>query len=455
MKKVRVFELPLVLHRAQQAIDDSTARFKVVLAGRRFGKTQYGLYWLLKHASVPGTINWAVAPTYRQAKEVLWRSLLNMIPQALVRAINNTDLSVELVNKSIIALKGSEAQNTLRGVKLHAVLMEEAAFHQHSTWPDIIRPALADLKGEALFITTPKGRNWLYKLWELGNSMTEPDWRSFHFTINDNPYIAKDEIKTIKAEVSTTTWRQEFMAEVLANVGQVYGEFSDANIYRQGEEYLGYDRWPMVRAVDWGMEDNTSCVWLHIHPSTGQIVATHEHVQNGWSVNRHAEVIKRVTASRTATPGNDVLDQSAFKEEATSSTSIGKQFAKEGLYFAKSDRDMGVSMDVFKRFITGFNDMPGLRISSSCRHLIEGLRSFEYDQHEPDVVAACRYGAMHIYRKRLSSFLVGNESVESSRQDEIGELPPGESPLTREGRMRIRSREAREFSWDFDAGGFA
>ena len=159
-KKPVVFTLPLELTPAQQHIDSSTARFKVIKAGRRFGKSLYSLYWLLKQAAKPNTNNWFVGPTYNQVKEVAWQRLLSLIPPVLIKGQNQTELSVTLINHSMIFLKGSDQENHLRGRKIDASVMEEAAFQKPTIWQEILRPSLADTMGPCLFISTPRGINW-------------------------------------------------------------------------------------------------------------------------------------------------------------------------------------------------------------------------------------------------------------------------------------------------------
>jgi len=424
MQNQRKIEVPIALHHGQQAVDEHPARFKVCYCGRRWGKTKYSHLWLLKKAGKPKTINWLLCPTYRQAKDTSWSDLLDLVSRlGIVKKINQTDLRIELKNGSIIALKGCDNENVLRGVKLNSCVLDECAFLKQTIWSDIIRPALADLRGEALFITTPKGRNWLYKLWEYGNTGKDADWASFHFTIYDNPHISREEIAQIKAEVSDLTFKQEFLAEVLANTGQVIPEFDDRkSVFAHGDRFVGHEAWDCVMPIDWGINDDTAVTWLHIEPKTGRVIVSEEHVKNAWSVSRHAEIIKQKINLRPIRPGNMPLDQSAFRQEGTSGTSIGKQFRKEDIPVVPADKNVGVAIEVMKRFFHGDGNEPYVYISHKCAKVIRGLKDWEWGQHEPDAVASVRYGLHHIYKHNISPIFKGMTLVPQAEDNEPGDI---------------------------------
>jgi len=443
MLRRRRLEVPIVLHPGQAKVDASDARFKVVYAGRRFGKTKFSHYWLLKHAGKPKTTNWLLAPTFRQCKEVSWNDIVELCTGlGIVKKLNQTDLRIDLLNGSTIALKGCDNENALRGVKLNSVVLDEAAFLKQNVWSEIIRPALADLRGEALFITTPRGRNWVYKLWDYGNTGKDPDWASFLFTIYDNPHISKDEIAQIKNEVSELIFKQEFLAEVLSNTGQVIPEFDDRkSVFIHEEKFQGHESWDCVLGSDWGINDDSAFLWTHIHPKTGRVVFSEEHVKHAWSVPRHAEIIKQKTNLRTIRPGNHVLDCSAFRKEGTSLTSIGAQFRKEEIPMVPSDKNFGVSLEVMKRFFHGDGIEPYVYISHKCPKLIRGLKDWEWGQHEPDAVAAARYALHHIYKHNISNVFQGMQLLPEERST----VAPGTRFLTFPG------SDANESQWDYEA----
>jgi len=154
--------MPLSL--AQKTIADSPARFKVAICGRRFGKTHLAIRELCRAASVPNSEAWFVAPTYRQAKQIVWRKLKHRLQDLRwVRKINESELTIYLKNNSVISLKGADNADSLRGVGLDFLVMDEFADIDPEAWYEVLRPTLADRQGSAMFIGTPKGvANWAH-----------------------------------------------------------------------------------------------------------------------------------------------------------------------------------------------------------------------------------------------------------------------------------------------------
>lgn len=208
------------------------SRYKVVGAGRRFGKTRLSLAWLLHTAMTsPGSSCYYVGPTYRAAKTIAWTALKDLLPMPFITAKHESDLTVEFTNGSKICLKGADNADTLRGVSLDAVVLDEAAFFKDlaGAWQAVLRPALADRQGRALFISTPNGlTNDFADIWEL--SLTEPDWKRWSFTTIDGGWVPQSEIDAAKRTLSPELFEQEFLASFTNLIGCVYKSFSDANI---------------------------------------------------------------------------------------------------------------------------------------------------------------------------------------------------------------------------------
>ncbi len=153
----------------QSNIFCSNARFRSVVAGRRFGKTFLSTGEILRFATLGKNKNvWYVAPTYGAAKEIAWDMLMDCLPFEYIAKTNESALNVRLINGSSISLKGAEKPNNLRGRALDFVVLDEFADMRPETWYEVIRPSLSDRLGHALFIGTPKGRNHFYDLWASG-----------------------------------------------------------------------------------------------------------------------------------------------------------------------------------------------------------------------------------------------------------------------------------------------
>jgi predicted phage terminase large subunit-like protein len=218
------------LHKKQQEIFLSEARFKVVAAGRRGGKSYLSAVILLIEAlkttneygiNLKNKETWYVAPTYGQAKDIMWNLLKDIGKDVIESALENT-ATLKLVNGRTIKLKGSDRPDTLRGVSLSYVVMDEYAFMKPEVWDLIINPALADTKGSALFIGTPEGKNHFYDLWLKADTLK--GWASFHFNSLDNPIIDPAELDTARERMSKEAFRQEFEASFEAAGGGAFKE---------------------------------------------------------------------------------------------------------------------------------------------------------------------------------------------------------------------------------------
>ena len=218
-------DINVSLHPAQMKIFKSTKRFKIASCGRRFGKS-YLAAWLLiiKALQSKGKDVFYVAPTFQQAKDILW-SILKEIGQDVIKATHENTATITLINDRKIYLKGSDRPDTLRGVGLSFVVLDEYASMKPEVWEMILRPTLADVKGEALFIGTPAGKNHFYKLWlDAQLEENKEDWEAFQFTSTANTFLDPKEIEAAKRTMSTQAFRQEFEATFESFSGGIFKE---------------------------------------------------------------------------------------------------------------------------------------------------------------------------------------------------------------------------------------
>jgi len=214
--------MEISLSQAQDDIFGDPARFKVVVAGRRFGKTVLALCSLLYQANAKrNSINWYTAPTYRQAKQIAWKMLQSFAPHAASK--NETDLSMTFLNGSTIALRGADNYDSLRGVGLDALVLDEYADMAAEVWTEVLRPSLSDKLGTALFIGTPAGFNHLYDLWIEADG--KPDWKAWQFTTKDGGHVPIEELEAARLDLDDRTYKQEYEASFASLTGRVYYEF--------------------------------------------------------------------------------------------------------------------------------------------------------------------------------------------------------------------------------------
>ena len=208
----------------QQEVWNDNRRFKIVAAGRRTGKSRLAAWMLIVNAlqAERGHVFY-VAPTQGQARDIMWQTLLELgHPVVASSHINN--LQIKLINGSTISLKGSDRPETMRGVSLKFLVMDEYADMKPETFEQILRPALADQKGSALFIGTPMGRNHFYELYKYAELEDDETYRAWHFTSYNNPLLDKSEIDTAKKSMSSYAFRQEFMASFEARGSEMFKE---------------------------------------------------------------------------------------------------------------------------------------------------------------------------------------------------------------------------------------
>ena len=214
---------------AQKKIASDPHRFRVVVAGRRFGKTHLAIRELAYHAREPLKEVWYVAPSYKMAKNIVWRKLKNRLQDLnWVQRHNETELTLYLKNGSTIALKGADNYDSLRGVGLDFIVLDEFADIDPEAWFETLRPTLSDKNGKALFIGTPKGiGNWSYELYQ--NSLDDAlSWSSHQFTTIDGGNVPLEEIEQAKKDLDERTFRQEYLATFETYTGRVYYAFDRA-----------------------------------------------------------------------------------------------------------------------------------------------------------------------------------------------------------------------------------
>jgi len=217
-------ELNIELLPWQEEVWDDDTRFKIVAAGRRTGKSRLAAWMLIVNAlqTTRGHVFY-VAPTQGQARDIMWTMLLDLA-HPIIKSSHINNLQLTLINGATISLKGADRPETMRGVSLKFLVMDEYADMKPAVFEQILRPALADQKGHALFIGTPMGRNHFYDLYKLAELGDDDSYKSWHFTSYNNPLLDKEEIDTAKKSMSSFAFRQEFMASFEAMGSEIFKE---------------------------------------------------------------------------------------------------------------------------------------------------------------------------------------------------------------------------------------
>jgi len=368
--------LDLSLRPAQGEVFSATNRFRVLVAGRRFGKSYLACIELLKAAlERPGETYFYCAPTYRMAKDIAWKTLKKIIPNSLVRTKNETELRMELVNDSTIELKGTENAAALRGRSLSGVVLDEAAFMEAEVWFEVLRPALADKQGWALFISTPEGTaSWFYDLWCYVEEDTTGDWHRWCFTTIEGGNVPPEEVEAARAQLDPRTFRQEFEASFENLSGLVAISFADANI---DKEVRDLPILPLLLGVDFNVDPMTGIcavkkgneLWVF-----DEIIMTGgattwdftEEVINRYGVERRIVACPDPTGGARKTAGIGATDHSILRKSG---------------FNVSTPRSPWKIRDKITAVNTALLDASNTRrckIHPRCRELIKSLRTLTY-----------------------------------------------------------------------------
>ena len=237
------------LNTTRKKILKDQARFKVIVAGRRWGKTVLSLMYLLKDPFQQGERRWFITPTYRQGKMIVFPVLRQMFQGFVGAKLNESEMSVVFDNGAELAVKGADNEHNLRGVELTKCVMDEMAYIKPHVWEEIVYPMLATTQGGVLFIGTPNGYDIMYDLYSKGQS--EPDWKSWQFKTIDGGFVPADEIVKAKRTMDPTLFRQEFEASFESTGNRAAWNFDRDIHVKEALELSSYHWWGCDFNVDY------------------------------------------------------------------------------------------------------------------------------------------------------------------------------------------------------------
>ena len=211
------YKLPK-LHPAQLEVAKSKARFRILVAGRRFGKTRLGTLLCLAKA-MEGKNAWWVAPTYAMALEG-WKTVRDLAGKYGME-VKESEKTVYTKAGGFVTVRTADNPDRLRGAGLDFIVLDECAFIKEQTWKEVLRPTLTERKGGALFISTPKGiQNWFKRLYDEAENKS--DWQRWRFSSYDNPMIDRAELAEAKTEIGSFLFSQEYEAEFVEQSGGLF-----------------------------------------------------------------------------------------------------------------------------------------------------------------------------------------------------------------------------------------
>ena len=315
-------------HVNQQKILDSVSRFRVVMAGRRFGKSELSQIEIIVNALQGKKVAY-ITPTYNLAR-VFFEQLIKTLPFES----NKSELSIKFPNDGSVEFFTGERLDNLRGRKFHLVVIDEASFipNLEDGWLNSIRPTLTDYKGRALFISTPKGKNFFYSLYLKSG---EPDWESFKFSTYDNPYIDKTEIDDARLQLPEVVFEQEYMANPSENAANPFG-----SQYIKQCTYPLSSEPPIVFGIDLAKSVDFTCI---IGLDKNGSVSYFERFQKDWRNTKQIIAnLPRMPILIDSTGVGDPIFEDLYREGVNVTgfkfTSNSKQQLMEGLSSAIQQR---------------------------------------------------------------------------------------------------------------------
>ena len=408
----------MILTPAQNQIASDLHRFRVLRCGRRFGKTY------LSCEEIKGKVLYKprnviyFATTYQQARDIAWGVLKREL-QPIIKSLNDSRLEMRLRVKdsekeSLLQLRGWEAVEAERGKRNDFMVLDEVASMRNfwTGWKEVLRPTLTDTKGEALFASTPKGYNHFYDLCNL--ELIDSDYKTFHFTTYDNPYIPVDEIEKAKRELSNEQFLQEYMASFQKTAGLVYKEFSrEKHLYSE----LPEGSFEKVGGIDFGYTH--PAVVLDIRTDGERFFVEDEWVRMGRTETQLAEY---VSACKFNAVYPDPENPSAIEELRRHNINVREVIKGKGSVTTGIQR-------VRELLLSG-----KLKVNARCINTIAGFEMYSYDEdtdkeipikENDDEMDALRYPIMMLMatkpeREEVLEILEAQRERKSSNISDVG-----------------------------------
>lgn len=346
-----VLEATAPLHPAQLEIYNYPARYKVVVCGRRFGKTTLGARLVLQ-AALEGKRVWWIAPTYPLAS-IGWRMIKKLAyDSGLDYTLRESELMLKGVGDGWLQVKSASDRDKMRGEGLDGLVIDEAAYVDPHAWTDVLRPALADKKGWAMFISTPNGFNYFHELFLLGLG-GNPDWKSWQMPSVANTSIEgfAEEIEAAKATMDIVTFRQEFEAKFEALSGRVFDQFEATENVSVDAEYN-----PAFGDILWGVDDG------------------YAHGDGPGSLSYHPRVI--ILAQRTPIGGINVFFERVATGESDYNTAIDAIIgSQDGTIERRYPNPEIAFVDSSAAMFRGAMNERGIVTTAATHKVYEGIRN--------------------------------------------------------------------------------
>lgn len=371
------YEYQLDLHRDKH-------RYKLVVGGRRVGKSKMALMELVKHClETPKANAWWVAPTIGMAREIGWEEFKEIADdlEPALESMHETLLRVKFKNGSSISFKGGDNERSLRGRGLTYLVIDEAAFLEPDIWTRALRPALSDRNGKAILISTPNGRNWFYDQASIANS--DEMWFYEHWPTYKNPLITEDELRQAKATVSEMDFRQEYLAEFITKQGLVYDSFCDDNII--GPMDPSNHDWDIYLGVDFGYANPTAVCFMAVSDIKQTVIQFDEIYVARKSIDEIEELIVQTLHKHGLNRSSvkEILTDPAGNAAELSSGISPVDSLRMGPYqwhVSNKGSEIAPGIALVRSFVKAADGTIRFYITNNCKETIRSLSGYTYSK---------------------------------------------------------------------------
>lgn len=398
-------------HVGQKPVHDSEARFRVIVAGRRWGKSLSAAKEAEVMIVTPGTRGWIVSKSYDLALKVFREIHQDLVVKQKLKPTKQQmsgPLLMEWEWGSSVEGKSADNPDSLLGEGLDWLVFDEFAKCKQRVWEEALRPTLTDRQGWALFIGTPVGYNWAYDLYKRGKDENHPDWESFQSPSWENPMLSAADIEEARNTLSDSTFRQEYGAEFTVSAGQVYSEFQEKTHVVSACKIKAMIQadWPRYRAIDFGYNNPTVVLWITIDPMD-RVIIYDEYYMAQRTIQETAHfMVKRVTkrndleaeiaklgrfsplVKNRHVPSCDTKNtQYEFTVCDVSAKAQRMELLEEGIPCFGYSSDVRHGLELVRQQLImrpgGEDDLPGLIVSSKCVNTIKEFNLYAYPDGDP------------------------------------------------------------------------
>ena len=355
----------------RNGIIDHPARFKCVVAGRRWGKTHLALMWLLDGLIQSEERRWFIAPTYRQGKTLVLPMLRNLERNVPSATLNESELTLKFDNGAEVSVKGAENEDALRGSGLVKVSIDEYAYMKPHVWEEIIFPMLTDTGGKAMFIGTPDGFNHFYDIYLKGID-DSGEWQSWQYTTVDGGFVDPEEVLKARATMDERLFRQEFEAS-FETAGKRCAYNFDRSIHLKKAKDISTKRfW----GVDFNVDYMTAVLACEYSDST-----IHYFNEIRLANSNTDELAQEM---RNVCPDVPCYPDPAGSARSTTSSKSDHQILRDykfRIISRKAHPSHRDRLNALNRKLKNAEGKVGMTIDPTCKYLIKDLELCQRDKH--------------------------------------------------------------------------